>query len=597
VKVGVPAVIVNLVSSFTDGRRRSQALSLRLLIVRVNAMHSLRQFSYAPILICVAALAGCSGRQSQPLPQAQPSADYQKLTARFLPVKMPFDVSALSLRERQLVAKLAEATAQLDELFWQQSDPDGLALYRSLAGSQKAEDQQLRRLLRINGGRYDLVSEHMPFAGAPPHPPGAAMFPRDLTREAFDQYVAAHPEQKAALYDPFTVVRRKGDVLEAVPYHVAYAQWLTPIVQSLRAAAELADDAAFARFLRLRADALLTDDYFASDIAWVELKQPTFDVIFAPYETYLDDFLGVKTSYGAAVLVRNDAESRKLDVFQRFVPDIQQALPLAAADKPSKVGQPTPMEVMEAPLRGGDLRHGYQAVADNLPNDSRVHEKVGTKKIFFRNYMDARVQGVIVPLAQRLLNAEQAPLATPEGYLNRVLMHEVGHGIGPAFARTAVGKQDIRAAIGPIFSGLEESKADVVSLYALKWLADHGHLGAAQLQEAYAAAVTDDLRSARFGTAEAHGKGSVMQFNYMREQGAISRDAASGRYTIAFERMPAVVAALAKELLEQEATGDRARATAWFEKYGKIGPELAAALAKATDVPIDIDPQSDYPEL
>jgi hypothetical protein len=560
-------------------------------------MHSLRRLHHIPMLICIAALAGCSGRQAQTPPPPQPATDYQKLAGRFLPVRMPFEAATLSPRERQLVAKLAEATAQLDELFWQQSDPEGLVLYRSLPGSQKPEDQALCRLLRINGGRYDLVSEHAPFAGAPPHPPGATLFPPDLTREAFDRYVAAHPEQKAALYDPFTVVRRKGDALEAVPYHVAYAQWLAPIVQSLRAAADLADDAAFARFLRLRADALLSDDYFASDIAWVQLKQPKFDLIFAPYETYLDGFLGVKTSYGAAVLVRNDAESRKLEIFQRFVPDIQQALPLAAADKPSKVGQPTPMEVMEAPLRGGDLRHGYQAVADNLPNDPRVHEQKGTKKIFFRNYLDARVHGVIVPLAQRLLNAEQAPLATPEGYLDRVLMHEVAHGIGPAFARTAGGKQDIRAAIGPLFGGLEESKADILSVYALKWLADHGHLSAAQLKEAYAAAITDQLRAARFGIAEAHGRGSVMQFNFLLERGALSRDAASGRYTIAFERMPAVVAALAQELLEQEATGDRARATAWFEKYGKIGPELAAALAKATDVPIDIDPQSDYPEL
>src|SRR5213076_875093 len=196
-----------------------------------------------------------------------------------------------------------------------------------------------------------------------------------------------------------------------------YKQWLEPAARHLRNAAESSDDKAFAEFLRMRADALLTDDYYPSDLAWVGLRDPKFDIIFAPYETYLDDLLGVKTSYGAAVLIRNEEESRKLAVFQKYVPDIQDALPLAAEDRPSKKGLESPMEVMDAPFRAGDLRHGYQAAADNLPNDPRIHEKVGSKKIFFKNYNDARVDYVILPVAKLLIRPEQAARASGEGYL------------------------------------------------------------------------------------------------------------------------------------------------------------------------------------
>ena len=520
-----------------------------------------------------------------------------KELAKFKPVRMPFDSAHLTAREREMVAKLVEACQDLESIYWRQSDPEGLKLYQSLAGSSAPKDVALRRFLRINGSRFDLIDNNAPFVGTAPWPPGRGIYPSDLTHEEFDRYVAAHPEQKAALYDPWTVVRRKGAALEAIPYHVAYKQWVDPAAKALRDAADLSEDPAFAKFLRLRADSLLTDQYFDSDIAWVSLVNPKFDVIFAPYETYLDDFLGVKTSYGAAVLVRNEAESRKLDVFQKYVPDIQDSLPLAAEDRPSKRGLFSPMEVMDAPYRAGDLRHGYQAVADNLPNDPRIHEQKGSKKIFFKNFMDARVNYVILPIARRLLQADEAALASADGYLASTMMHEISHGLGPAFARTSTGRKDIREAIGPTYSGLEEAKADVVGLYGLKWLVDRGDLPKDKLNGYYASEVGGIFRTVRFGVAEAHGRAEIMEFNFYSERGAIAHDAASGRYAIDFARMPDAVAALAKELLEQEATGDRARVEIWFAKYGAIPPELGKALETVSDVPVDIDPISSFPEL
>jgi len=516
--------------------------------------------------------------------------------AKFKPVRMPFDTAHLTAREQQMVGKLVEACQDLESIYWRQSDPEGLKLYQALSGSRDPKEIALRRFLRINGSRFDLINNDAPFVGTAPWPPGRGLYPSDLTHGEFDGYVAAHPKEKAALYDPWTVVRRKGAALEAIPYHAAYKQWVDPAAKALQDAADLSDDPAFAKFLRLRADSLLTDQYFDSDIAWVSLVNPKFDIIFAPYETYLDDFLGVKTSYGAAILVRNEEESRKLDVFQKYVPDIQDSLPLAAEDRPSKRGLFSPMEVMDAPYRAGDLRHGYQAVADNLPNDPRIHEQKGSKKIFFKNFMDARVNYVILPIAKRLLRADEASLASAEGYLASTMMHEISHGLGPAFARTSGGRKDIREAIGPTYSGLEEAKADVVGLYGLKWLVDRGDLPKEKLNGYYASEVAGIFRTVRFGVAEAHGRAEIMEFNFYAERGAIARDAASGRYAIDFARMPEAVAALGKELLLQEATGDRARVEAWFAKYGAIPPELAKALGAASDVPVDIDPISSFPE-
>jgi len=253
------------------------------------------------------------------------------------------------------------------------------------------------------------------------------------------------------------------------------------------------------------------------------------------------------------------------------------------------------MEVMDTPYRSGDLTHGYQAVADNLPNDPRVHEQKGSKKLFFKNFMDARVNYVILPVARKLMDPKQAMKVTGDGYMQDTVMHEIAHGLGPAFARTSAGKVSIREAIGHQFSGLEEAKADVVGMFGLKWLVDNGVVPKEKLQEYYTSYVGGMFRTVRFGTAEAHGQAEMMEFNYLSERGAVKRNA-SGRYVIDYEKIPGAVADLAKELLEIEATGDRERAENWFKKYGTMPEELKTALKAANDVPVDIDPVFEFSE-
>ncbi len=521
--------------------------------------------------------------------------DLDQRLAKFRRVQMPFRIAGLSAREQQLLRKLVEACRYLESIYWRQSDLEGLNLYQSLAASTSVRDASLRRYLKINASRFDLLDNNGAFVGTDPTPLGRGFYPANLTRDQVEQYVKQHPDQKAAIYDQFTIVRWHDGKLEGVPYHIYFRAFLEPAAKALRAAAALSQDAAFAKFLQLRADALLSDDYYPSDLAWLELKNPKFDIIFAPDETYLDSLLGVKGSYGAAVLVRNERESKKLDQFQKYVPDIRDALPLTSEDRPSKHGLETPLEVVDAPFRAGDLAHGYQAVADNLPNDPRVHEQKGSKKLFFKNFMDARVDYVILPLARRLMEPEQAAKVTGEGYLPDTILHEICHGLGPAFARTPAGKVNIREAIGHIYSGLEEAKADATGMFALKWLVDHGALPKEKLEEYYASYVGGLFRTVRFGTAEAHGQAEMMEFNYFSERGAIRRNA-NGRYAMDYEKFPGAIADLAKELLEIEATGDRQRAENWFQKYREMPEELKASLKATSDIPVDIEPVFSFAE-
>jgi hypothetical protein len=562
------------------------------------------RFAIVVVLLVGAAAHAQRGNATSDLPAVDAAAmlktakpDIAQRLARFKQVRMPFNGAGLTPRERQMIDQLVVASRALESMYWRQSDPVGLSLYNALAAVNTPQARDLRHYLFINGSRWDLVRDNEPFVGTMPMPPGHYLYPPELSRKDVDAYVASHANQRAMVYDPFTILRRNGQSLVGQKYHDAFAPFVKAASDAVRQAASLSPDPAFANFLRLRADALLTDDYYKSDLAWVDLKNPKIDVIFAPYETYLDNLLGVKTSYGAAVLIRNEAESRNLELYQRWVPDLQDALPLPARDRPSVRGHATPMEVMDAPFRAGDLRHGYQAVADNLPNDPRIHTEKGTKKIFFKNFMDARVNEVILPLAQRILDPAQAKQASAEGYLTHTVLHEICHGLGPAFARRAGESKDvdIREAMGGVFSGLEEAKADVVGAFGLKWLADRGVLKKERLEEYYASYVAGIFRTVRFGTGEAHGRAEMMEFNYLSSQGAIVES--GGRYKVVYAKMPDAIQRLAKELLEQEANGDRARAEAWFAKYGTMPAALKRALASAdAAVPIDVDPVSSFDE-
>jgi hypothetical protein len=550
-------------------------------------------------LLLAVAFAGAFAPSSQSMQLSISPQQLKVELAKFKPVKIPFDSSHLTDREKQMVAKLVDAAALLDCIYWRQSDPDGLKLYVALTDSTDPQNQMIRELLKINGGRFLQIEDDKPFIGTEPAPAGRGFFLPNETRANLEQSISSGRFERSAVYSPYTIEKMCAVGTQAEywgpcfdPYHAAYGDFLIPMAADLREAAALSDDPAFANFLSLRADALLSDDYYKSDLAWMDLQNPKFDVVFAPYEVYLDGLLGVKASFGASIMIRNDVESRKLALFQKYVPDLEESLPLSPTDLPSERGKNQPMEVVDAIYRAGDLLHGYQAVADNLPNDPRIHEAKGSKKIFWKNFMDARVNYIILPLAERMMPADQAKMVTGEATLDFVVLHEISHGLGPTFVHGS--KRGIGEAIGPRYSALEESKADITGMTCVKWLVDHGAIPKEKLDGIYASFLGETFRTIRFGIAEAHGSGAMMEISYLTEKGGIRRDAATGLYSVDFDKIPEAMASLAKELLEQEATGDRARTEAWFKKYAVMPAELAAALAKGSDIPVDVDPDFDF---
>ena len=559
-----------------------------------------RKIQFGIVVLFIGCSMACTGPEKPSVSRLTQlgvvAPDLASRLAKWRRVEMPYGASRLTENQRQVVDKLVDACRYLDDIFWRQSDPDALELYKSLEGRKDPAGVALRRFLMINGSRFDLLDDNKPFVGSRPMPPGHWLYPPELTRTDVEAFVKSNHAARSEIYSPYTIVRHEDRDLAAIPYSVAYKPFLEKAAADLREAAAISDDKMFAKFLTARAKALLDDNYYPSDIQWLELKNPKIDVIFAPYETYLDGLLGVKTSYGAAVLIRNDAESKKLALYRKYIPMIQRDLPLSSADLPSMHGHLTPMEVVDSPFRAGDLRHGYQAVADSLPNDPRIHQSKGTKKIFFKNFMDARVHYVILPLVKHLMEPAQAAQVTNEGYVAMVVMHEISHGLGPAFARVGNRQVSIPEAIGPIYSALEEAKADVVGMYGLKWLVDHHALPESGLNESYASYVGGIFRTVRYGVGEAHGKAEIMEFNYLREQRAITWNAGEGLYRIDYLRMPGALEKLARELLAIEATGNRSRAEAWFNRYDKMPPTLQSALARTGDVPVDINPVFSFPE-
>jgi hypothetical protein len=510
---------------------------------------------------------------------------------RFAPTELTADLGSLSEGDRRAVELVIEASRQLDPVFLRQVWAGNPALAERVDGWRGGERGAAREYFEINYGPWDRLEEMEPFVGSTPHPEGAGFYPEDMTSDELEGWIADHPDQREALTSTVTLVRRaEGGGLAAVPYSEAFAEWLRPAADRLREAAEATGDASLARFLRSRADALASDDYYQSDVDWMDVgADAPVEVTFGPYETYEDGLLGYKASFESYVTVALPAEGAALARFKERLPWLESNLPIPDDYKNPNRGTESPIRVVDLVFSSGEARAGVQTLAYNLPNDERVREAKGSKKVLLRNVMRAKYDTILVPIAERVLATDQVDRVSFDAYFAEVLHHELAHGLGPGKITVDGRPTEVRLELKDLYSTVEEAKADVAGVYDILALIGEGEIDRALLDALEPTYVAGLFRAARFGVGEAHGQGVVAQFNYLQDRGALEVDA-EGRYRVVSERFPDAIRALLHDLLVLQATGDYEGTAEFLERWGTATPALLDAIGRLGEVPVDVRP-------
>ena len=525
----------------------------------------------------------------EPAP-AEPSKAEQLRTKveQFAPAELSADVSKLPENERQALDELIAAAKLLDPVFDRQS----WAGYPAHEEKLKAATDELGKLqyeyFQIMRGPWDRQNHHEPFAIETPHPKGAGFYPEDMTAEEFEKAAAADPKQKEALESLFTVVKREGDQLVAVPYSKEYAQWLEPAAEHLEKAAGLTKNATLKKFLESRAKAFRDDDYYQSDKDWMDLDSP-IEITIGPYETYEDQLLGKKAAFEAFVTVSDPEASARLEKFKSYLPDMEKNLPIPEEVK-TKRGAESPIRVVDLVYSSGDARKSVQTIAFNLPNDERVRKEKGAKKVMLRNSITTKYEKIMKPIAERVIAEDQLKYLSADAFFNEVLFHELSHSLGPAFTQQGDEKVEVRVALGSSFSPLEEAKADVMGAWNVLYMMGRGEFPPEFREQLLVTYFAGLFRSVRFGVAEAHGKGAALQINRYIQAGAALFDEKTGRFTINLDELEVALTMLLSDICMLQHEGDKAAVDAMLAEGGKMTPQIEAALAKLGDIPVDIRP-------
>lgn len=514
-------------------------------------------------------------------PKSKPAAP-AKLT-QYAEVTLTADLAKLTEKERKMIPLLVDACQAMDEVFWLEAYGDRAALLEGVT------DPALRRFVGINYGPWDRLADNRPFLpGVGEKPAGAGFYPADLTKEEFEKAAAASPDS-LALRGLYTVVRRdprKG--LVAVPYHEAFAAQVERAVARLHEAAALAEDAGLRNYLELRAEALLHDDYQASDMAWMDMKTNGVDCVIGPIETYEDKLFGYKAAHEGFVLIKDREWSQRLARYAKLLPELQKRLPVPAEYKRESPGTDSELNAYDAVYYAGDANAGAKTIAINLPNDEQVQLAKGSRRLQLKNAMRAKFDRILTPIADKMIAADQRPHIQFDAFFANVMFHETAHGLG--IKQTLGGRGTVRGALKDVAGAMEEGKADVLGLFLVTQLHEMKELGEADLMDNYVTYLAGLFRSVRFGAADAHGRANMAQFDFFKAAGAFSRDEASGTYRVDAAKMRAAIDAYSEKVLRIQGDGDYAAAIAFLPKAGVMDPQLEADLESlaTADIPTDV---------
>ncbi|MCU1335086.1 MAG: MutT/NUDIX family protein [Bryobacterales bacterium] len=498
------------------------------------------------------------------------------MIARFAPVELHADASKLSAGDQKALPKLLDAARVIDDIFLTQVWSGNPALRRKLVQDKSEVGKARLHYFDLNKGPWSELDDHVAFLpDVPPKKlPGANFYPEDMTKAEFEMWA------DDAARGFFTVIRRDADKkLRTVPYSIEYKSDLSRAAKLLEEAAALTPNKSLQEFLRLRAKAFSSNDYYDSDVAWMKLDAP-IDITIGPYETYMDEIFGYKAAFEAYVTLRDDEETAKLKMFADHLQEIENNLPLDPKYRNPQIGALAPIRVVNQVLAAGDGAHGVRTAAFNLPNDERIVQKMGSKRVMLKNVQEAKFSKTLEPIAKRVLGSADQRDLNFNAFFTHILAHEMTHGIGP--------QNNVRQSLKELHSAIEEAKADATGLFMMQYLFDHKLLPAAE-KSLYTTFLASSFRTLRFGIHEAHGKGMALQFNYLMDKGAfVARP--DGTFAVDFAKIQPAVRDLVHDLLTIEATGDYAGAKKMLDQLSVVRPPVQQALGKLTDIPTDIEP-------
>jgi len=512
----------------------------------------------------------------QPLTPASPDHVAQRL-GTFAPFTLTSDINHLSVKEKQLLAILFDVADIMDELFWMQAmGPKDSFLAR-------IQDETTKKFAMVNYGPWDRLDGNKSFiAEVGTKPEGANFYPVDMTREEFEAF---NDPNKKSLY---TIIRRNEDgTLRSVWYHQAYEIQLKKAAELIKQAAALADDAGLKKYLELRAGALLTSQYQASDFAWMEMRSSNIDFVVGPIENYEDALYGYKAAFESFILIKDPVWSARLVKFAAMLPDLQRGLPVKDEYKTEIPGADADLNAYDVVYYAGDCNAGSKTIAINLPNDEEVQLQKGSRKLQLKNAMQAKFDKILVPIAELLIDPAQRKNVTFNAFFENTMFHEVAHAMG--VKNTINGKGPARTALKEVYSSIEEGKADIMGLYLVTKLYEMGELTEGQVMDNYVTFFTGIFRSSRFGAASAHGKANMMRFNFFSEEGAFTRNA-DGTFTVDFDKTKAAMEKLVQKIIYIQGDGDYDAARNWVETKGIVNPELQADLDRinSANIPVDV---------
>ncbi len=529
-----------------------------------------------PALVLAAFIFACKSNPKKET-STEVKSEMQQKVEEFAPFKLTTDLSVLTEKEKEMLPLLFKAADLMDDIFWQEAFGNKAELF------EEGMDQYTRMFLEINYGPWERLKNNEPFLeGYGPKPDGANFYPDDMSKQEFEAWKNA---EKTSLY---TLIRRDiNSNLMTVPYHEAFAEEVQEAAGYIRQAAELAEDPGLKNYLEKRAEALLTDEYFESDVAWMEMKNNTIEFIVGPIENYEDQLFGYKTAHESFILIKDKDWSEKLAKYAGLLPGLQKDLPCPPEYKNETPGMDSDLNVYDAIYYAGDCNAGSKTIAINLPNDERVRAEKGSRKLQLKNSMQAKFDKILVPISELLIAEEQRKHVKFDAFFENTMFHEVAHGLG--LGNTVDQSTTVREALKDAYTTIEESKADILGLWCVYRLNEMGELGDKDMMDNFVTFMAGIFRSVRFGAASAHGKANMMRFYYFQKKGAFERDEVTGKYHVDFEKMKEAMFSLSETILKIQGDGDYETASQMIEEKGFIRETLQNDLDRINDAGIPRD--------